>query len=187
MKKSYFFYILILFHSILLSNCGKSDPEIPNEEELITTLKYTLTPAAGGNPVIFSFKDLDGDGGNAPVIATGILAANTSYLGNLELLNELTQPVTNITEEIRTEGTAHQFFFRLSGGLISTIQYDDSDTDGRPLGIKTKLSTSSVSAGSLTITLRHEPDKSAQGVANGDITNAGGETDIEITFNVQVQ
>lgn len=187
MKNSYFIYIIILIQSILLSNCQKTDPVIPNEEELITTLKYTLAPMGGGKPIILSFQDLDGDGGNPPVITGGLLATNTVYLGNLELLNELTQPVTNITEEIQEESKAHQFFFKTSGGLVSTIQYNDSDSDGYPLGLKTKFLTTSVSSGSLIITLRHEPDKSAQGVANGDITNAGGETDIEITFNVQVQ
>ena len=36
--------------------------------------------------------------------------------------------------------------------------------------------------GQFTVTLRHEPDKSAQGVSAGDITNAGGETDIEVSL-----
>ncbi|HBK71516.1 MAG TPA: type 1 periplasmic binding fold superfamily protein, partial [Flavobacteriaceae bacterium] len=35
--------------------------------------------------------------------------------------------------------------------------------------------------------LRHEPNKSASGVSDGDITNAGGETDIEVIFNITVQ
>ena len=37
------------------------------------------------------------------------------------------------------------------------------------------------------MTLRHEPAKDASGVAAGDITNAGGETDIEVTFDVTVE
>ena len=40
--------------------------------------------------------------------------------------------------------------------------------------------------GTITVILRHEPDKDASGVSNGDITNAGGETDIEVVFNVEV-
>jgi hypothetical protein len=187
MKNSIILYILALCISIFLSNCDKKDPEIPNEEELITTMKYTLTPLTGGNTVIFSFKDLDGDGGSVPVITTGSLTPNTSYAGSIELLNELSQPVTDVSEEVYEEGTEHQFFFRATGGLAVSIQYDDTDTDGKPLGLKTKLTTAAVSTGSLTITLRHEPDKAAQGVANGDITNAGGETDIEVTFNVQIK
>jgi hypothetical protein len=43
--------------------CKSDDPEPVNEEELITTLIYELTPADGGSSVTFSFTDLDGDGG----------------------------------------------------------------------------------------------------------------------------
>jgi hypothetical protein len=39
----------------------------------------------------------------------------------------------------------------------------------------------------LKITLRHEPNKKASGVVGGSITNAGGETDIEVSFDVEVK
>jgi hypothetical protein len=35
--------------------------------------------------------------------------------------------------------------------------------------------------------LRHEPAKSAAGVADGDLTEAGGETDVEVVFEVIVE
>jgi len=60
------------------------------------------------------------------------------------------------------------------------------DNNGNPIGISTRLSTGAVSNGKLKITLRHEPNKSAQGVKDGLITNAGGETDIEVEFPVNV-
>ncbi|MFT7376933.1 MAG: hypothetical protein ACI88Z_000758, partial [Sphingobacteriales bacterium] len=56
-----------------------------------------------------------------------------------------------------------------------------------PLGLQTTITTTDVGNGTLTVILRHEPNKSASGVANGDISNAGGETDIEVTFNITVQ
>jgi len=37
------------------------------------------------------------------------------------------------------------------------------------------------------VTLRHQPDKGAIGVSDGDITNAGGETDIEVLFDVIIE
>jgi hypothetical protein len=49
------------------------------------------------------------------------------------------------------------------------------------------ISTSSAGSGTLTITLRHEPNKDGDNVADGDITNAGGETDVEVTFNIDVE
>ena len=41
--------------------------------------------------------------------------------------------------------------------------------------------------GTITITLRHEPNKGGEGVSNGDITNAGGETDAQVSYNVSLQ
>lgn len=41
--------------------CEKDRPVIPNENELITTLNYTLTPTNGGTAVVLTFKDLDGE------------------------------------------------------------------------------------------------------------------------------
>ena len=61
MKSFKYLYIPLLSLFMALSSCEK-DPQIPNEEELITTVTYTLTPVSGGDPVIFSFRDLDGDG-----------------------------------------------------------------------------------------------------------------------------
>lgn len=171
----------------LVTSCEKNDPEIPNEEELITTLTYTLTPTAGGTAVVFSFQDLDGDGGGTPVITNGTLMANTTYSGTLQLLNETENPAENITDEVADEAEEHQLFYIIGNGLNAQIAYDDADGNGNPVGISTVVNTGDASTGTLTITLRHEPDKSASGVSGGDISNAGGETDIEVTFDVTVQ
>lgn len=172
---------------LISSSCKKDDPIIPNEEELITTLIYTLTPVAGGETVEMTFRDLDGDGGNAPVITGGTLQANTVYNASLNLLNESATPAENISDEIDEEAEHHQFFFSVAGSLEMDISYADQDSDGRPLGLLTTVDAGNVSSGQLTITLRHEPDKSATGVTDGDITNAGGETDIEVTFDVNIE
>ncbi|HHB78652.1 MAG TPA: hypothetical protein ENK85_05410 [Saprospiraceae bacterium] len=173
--------------TLLITSCKKDkDPVIPNEEEVITTLKYTLTPAGGGTPVVLSFQDLDGDGGNAPVITGGTLEANQTYTGDMVLLNEQENPVDNITEEIHEENKDHQFFFQTTIPGIK-VSYTDSDADGHPVGLQTTLKTGDAGSGMLKITLRHQPDKSATGVPQGEITNAGGETDIEVEFDVTVQ
>ncbi|MGB0390469.1 MAG: type 1 periplasmic binding fold superfamily protein [Salibacteraceae bacterium] len=189
MSKSKSLLLICAISIILPFSCKKdepSDPVIPNEEELITTLNYTLTPISGSNPVVLSFKDLDGDGGNAPIISNGILDTNTSYIGTIELLNELENPVENITEEVEEESKDHQFFYQSTLSQL-VISYTDSDENSNPIGITTQLITKGASSGNITITLKHEPDKSASGVSSGDITNAGGETDIEVTFKVDVQ
>ena len=185
--KNISYIITILFISIFSFSCEEDDPVVPNEEELITTLTYTLVPDNLGAPVVFNFQDLDGDGGNAPVVTNGVLSSNTSYSGLIELLDETETPAENITTEVADEATEHQFFFQPTDLGTFSVSYDDQDLDGNPLGIATSIQTGDAANGSLTIILRHEPDKNASGVANGDITNAGGETDIEVTFDVVVQ
>lgn len=178
--------LAILLAFVLISSCKKEDPIIPNEEEVITTLKYTLTPVGGGTAVTMTFQDLDGDGGNAPTITGGILVANTTYNGSLELLNETKTPADDITAEIQAEGDEHQFFFSSTVAGLG-LAYNDQDGNGNPIGLKSTVTTTTAGYGQVKITLRHEPNKTAAGVASGDITNAGGETDIEVTFDVDVQ
>ncbi|MBT8229195.1 MAG: hypothetical protein KJO50_02980 [Bacteroidia bacterium] len=186
MKRTYLHVIMALFClSLLMTSCGKDDPIIPNEEELITTLNYTLT-SNNGNTLTLSFKDLDGDGGDEPVVTGGSLERNQSYTGMLEILNESESPAENITEEIEEEDVDHQFFFQTDiTGL--TVSYNDQDSNGNPVGLNTILTTGETGAGSLTIILKHEPVKEASGVSEGNITNAGGETDISVTFPINVQ
>ena len=53
---------------------------------------------------------------------------------------------------------------------------------GNPLGTELMLSAGERKlSGTLTLTLRHEPNKPNSGLAD-----AGGETDIEVTFDVAV-
>jgi len=178
-------YLAFLFVAgLVFTSCGDDeDPEPPNMEEVITTLNYTLT--SGSGVVTLSFQDLDGDGGNAPTVTGGTLQANTVYAGVLQFLNEQEDPAENVTEEIEEEDDEHQVFFSNDVGL--TVAYGDADGDGNPLGVLSSLTTGDAGTGTLTITLRHEPMKDAEGVSGGDITNAGGETDISVTFDITVE
>ncbi|MFT4755335.1 MAG: hypothetical protein ACI85Q_002904 [Salibacteraceae bacterium] len=189
MKKINLLLAIGMLSMVFLNSCKKDemeDPIIPNEEEVITTLNFTLVPDGGGTPVVFSFQDLDGDGGNLPTITGGILDTNASYTCSLELLNELESPAGNITEEVEAEALDHQFFFQTTASGID-IAYDDVDSNGNPIGLSTILTTTIASSGEITVILRHEPNKNASGVSAGNILNAGGETDIEVVFNVDVQ
>jgi len=169
-----------------LFSCSNDDNPAPvNEEEVITTIKVTLVN--GGNTITLQSQDLDGDGPNAPVVTvSGDLAASTTYLGSVKFLNELENPAENITAEVEEEGVDHQIFYQLTNSL-GTITYDDVDDNGNPIGLEFTLVTGSAGSGILTLTLRHEPNKEASGVSDGDITNAGGSTDAQVTFNVTIQ
>jgi len=181
-----FIYLLFLPFAAILS-CNDDDEIIPvNEEEVITTLTATLTPVGGGSDITLRSRDLDGDGPNTPVIEVlGTFMANSEYTGTLQVLNETESPAEDITLEVREEDEEHQFFFTPTNNIVS-VAYSDTDGNGNPVGISFRLTTSNTGTGTLTITLRHEPNKAASGVSSGDITNAGGETDVEATFTITV-
>tara|TARA_B110000091_G_C13788599_1_gene464507 strand:- start:650 stop:1234 length:585 start_codon:yes stop_codon:yes gene_type:complete len=178
---------LVLFVATVFTACSDEDPEIVNEEELITTLTATLTPSGGGTEIILKSVDLDGDGPDAPVITVSAnLTANTNYAGVLKVENETESPAEDITVEVLEEGEEHQFFFTPTNN-IATVTYNDMDGEGNPIGVQFSLATTTAASGNLTITLRHEPVKTANGVFSGDITNAGGETDVQAIFPVTIQ
>jgi len=180
------YYVLLFFGLFAFASCNDDDDMGPeNPEELITTLTFSLA-SVDGQTAVFNFQDLDGDGGDAPTITTENLAANTTYTGIITLLNEAETPIENITEEVAEEDDEHQMFFTVDGADLA-VAYLDQDDNGNPLGLTTTITTGTTGGGTMTVTLRHEPNKSADGVSDGDITNAGGETDIEVEFPITIE
>jgi hypothetical protein len=175
--------------SVFFMSCSDDDDANPlpiNEEEVITTLTVTLSPPTG-TPITLQFRDLDGDGPDDPVITvSSALQANTIYSSSLDLLNETVNPAESITEEVEEEAEEHQFFFSSSNELLTTT-YADADADGNPIGLSFSLTTTTVGVDVFTVTLRHDPNKAAEGVSTGDITNAGGETDVSVSFPVTIE
>ena len=127
----------LLFASTLFISCEDevNDPPIPNEEEVITTLTYTLTGA--GSVHTFTFQDLDGDGGNAPSITVDTITSGVTYSGSLTLLNEIENE--DVTIEIFEEAEEHQSF-QSSDPALSV--YDDDDENQQPIGLLSVLSAS---------------------------------------------
>lgn len=173
---------------VFFASCSSDDNAPVNEEEVITTVTAELTPQGGGTAIVLTSRDLDGDGPNAPVVTvSGNLATNTVYNGSLDLLNETTNPPESITEEILEEALDHQFFFSTTNGIGTTAYAAPFDGNNKPVGVNFTFTTTAAASGNLTVVLRHQPDKSAPNVSAGDITNAGGETDAQVTFPVIVE
>ena len=186
------YLLLAATAAFVFSSCKKDDDEPTtttppvNEEELITTLTLHFHSANDVEHKHFEFTDLDGDGGNAPEIHADTLSADSIYSVEIEVLDESGTPAEDITAEIQSEGVDHQFFFQFTGANVATA-YGDTDANGLPIGLNSTWTIGAASNGSVVVTLRHQPDKSGTGVSAGDITNAGGETDIEVTFPVVIE
>lgn len=183
--------LLLAGLALAFASCKKDDasddPPATNEEELITTVILTFTDQETASQVfVMRFTDLDGPGGSAPVITADTLPANRAYNMAVRVLNESASPVQEITSEIASEALEHQLFFRITGAALTTA-YADADGAGNPIGLANTAITGVAGAGTLLVTLRHEPNKSGAGVSGGDITNAGGETDVEVSLPVVIE
>ena len=168
---------------ITFTSCSSDDnPIAVNEEEVITTVTIKFT--SDNDIITLTSRDLDGDGPNAPVLdVDGNFKVNTSYVGAITFLNESQTPAENITNEVKEEGDDHQIFY--NAGTLGTFNYSDSDSNNNPIGITFTFVTSSQAGnGTITAILKHEPNKSGSNVSNGDITNAGGSTDVDVNFSV---
>ncbi|QNF35870.1 hypothetical protein HUW51_16845 [Adhaeribacter swui] len=168
----------------MLMSCDKDDDDADapvNESELITTVTLTMREVGTANTVTATFRDPDGEGGNAPTQFDEIvLKPNTVYNTTITLLDESKTPPADITEEIEEEEEDHQFFFTPTAGLNVSVAYDDGDDNNLPVGLETKITTGAPSTGSLKVTLKHQV-----GTKNNNI--ATGETDVELNFITKVQ
>lgn len=184
MKK--FIKLLLLIFVTVVVSCKKDKNEVPNpqppanESEVITTLKLLFTDSANTSNVSeFVFDDPDGDGGNAATQHDTIqLADSTTYLVSIVLLDKTKNPVDTISNEVEEEADEHQFFFNQSGTGINTT-YLDKDVNNLPIGLLTKWKTVNTTMGSMQVILKHQP-----GVKNN--SQAAGETDVEVLFQVKV-
>ena len=150
------------------------------------TMTVTLAAHDGSGVVIMQTYDQDGEGPVEPVVTvSGPLSSATSYSGSIQWLNELEDPAEDITEEILEEADEHQVFFSASSGLPLEFTYVDFDSNDLPLGTQFILAPTTEGAtgsGTITVTLIHEPVK-----PNDGLDTAGGEIDIQTSFEVTVE
>jgi hypothetical protein len=174
------FVAVILLSMVFLESCDKEDPKPVSEPEVITTVQVTLVPDDSGAPVTLTFFDEDGEQGSiAPLITvSGSLKAGTTYSAVIELWNETVDPPLNVGAEVAEEANDHLFCFAVSGDV--TINYEDQDDNGRPIGIITTWDVGMVGSPEVTVSLRHQP-----GTKSGECPG-GGETDVQITFELDI-
>lgn len=184
---------------LFVSGCDNDDPVKEDVPEMITKATLTFTPLSGGNAVIVTATDPDGEGVQEIQVDGPItLEAMESYDLSIALINDLapsTDPEYNITEEVEEEGDEHMFFFSWTNNVFSDpagngnfdnrsddINYVDLDVNGLPLGLETTWTTAEASTGTFRIVLKHQPQlKSATSDANT------GETDLDITFSIIIE
>lgn len=173
--------IWILTFSVFFLSCEKDQNQpMDNEEELITDVVLSFTDELGMEQS-FTFSDPDGPGGNDPVQEEIRLSSLQSYELAVQFLDSSDpMEIENITLEVLDESDEHLVCYGFDGS-ISTLTIVDVDQNNMPLGLEALLTTNQPGSGTLTVSLKHLPDKTNALPCNT------GETDVEVTFAVVVQ
>ena len=174
---------LLLFAAVTFTQCKDAgdDVEADDENELITTV--TLKFAEKGTTTVnsFSYKDTDGDGGNAPVqFDTITLKPNTGYMLTVEMLDESKTPAEDITEEIEEKSDEHLLIYTPAPATLLTYTYGDKDANNFNIGLKGEALTGAAGTGNLKVQLRHQPE-----TKNGSATP--GSDDVNLDFTVVIK
>jgi hypothetical protein len=191
---------IALILAITLAACGDDGGQV-SENELITTVALTFTPAGGGTPIVAEFDDPDGDGGLPPSVDPVDLTAGMYTLA-VQFQNRLESPPEEITDEVRDEGEQHLILYtgsavvgpatpNTAGPL--THAYADTDANGLPIGLSSTI-VAATGTGMLVVTLRHMPPEQPPEKASdtleivkaSGIDAIGGSTDATVTFSVTV-
>ncbi len=176
------------------ASCESEDPKKENEGEVITDVTLKFQELNASNALVgsvFTFKASDPQGievGKTPTVQSISLTKGKKYQMTIEVTNSIENE--DITKEILEEAAEHQFFFLgpVFDSNIFSIQY--ADAGGIALGLKNTVTVSSSTGtnnSSMRVVLRHDLNKSFAGANNPTFANfvqAGGETDLDITFPV---
>ncbi len=164
-----------------LSSCEDDHNHQHDEEETINSvyLKFTNDSNSQDTFTVF-WKDLDGVGGNNPVLSDSIrLKGYASYSVSVEFYNEHLNHKDFINEEISAESNAHLVCYsveHLPTVVSMSIARTDQDSKGMELGLQSQWKTYlNDFKGDVRVKLKHQP-----GVKNGDCDP--GETDVEVVF-----
>lgn len=177
---------LLAFTAIALSACDSNDePAIPVEQELVTTVKLLVTDN-GGFKQTFTYKVENGVGATTPGTVTKdevVLAPSKEYNVEVQLWNDKKTPAENITEEVIAESSAHLFLYESKPAGLLTFSNGNKDAANMPFNQRIVVKTGAADTGELGVVLKHNPtNKAALNAAD-----AGGETDVDVTFPVKLQ
>ncbi|MBJ94849.1 MAG: hypothetical protein CMP23_10315 [Rickettsiales bacterium] len=191
----------------MLSGCSDVDDHDhhdhhDHEHEVMTTVILTFTAQGSGEIIEARWADPEADG--SPVIDSIALLDSENYDLAISILNELEDPAEEVTPEIAEEELEHQLFFvgsAVSGpagtgsSAVVTHAYDDTDSEGNPIGLANTITTDATGSGVMTVVLRHMPYQDGNSVKTGslaaDVAANGidalpGASDFEVDFDLEV-
>jgi hypothetical protein len=180
-------YLPILLVSLLFTSCKKDEVEPTDDNELITRVELKFTDITAKSTLTYTFQDKDGDPKTAPEKFDKIvLNKGVTYSVSIGVYDDTKSPVMDITQEINEEADVHLFVYKTTPASLLTTTILDKDKNGLPIGLSSSILTQSTAGtGKLNLLLKHQPELNGVKVKTGQ--EAGGSTDIDLTFDVEVK
>lgn len=186
---------------MLLMGCNDdvSDPDGHDHDHdhgVIAAVQLTFAPTSGGDAVTYEIHD-----GVSDEVQ---LMAGESYDLSVAILEDDADGLLDLTGEISNDAESHQVFFlgediaseaTQSQNALVSVDYNDSDSNGMPLGIDSVATGLQAGSGSMQVVLRHMPPEngnpiktaeSAADVASGGLSAIGGDNDFDVSFDLTV-
>ncbi|MCY4561225.1 MAG: hypothetical protein OXC03_02705 [Flavobacteriaceae bacterium] len=176
-------YILIFTSTLallFLISCSTDDPEPINEEEEITHIVLNVTTAGSASQDLTWTED--GITPDQPIRLSTTTPSDVKL--SFRNLSDPSDP-EEVNPEIIEEIDEHQVFIEFAGVNVQTSSdsSDPKDSNGKGVNLNTKWTSSGAGSGTVKIYLVHEPTNKNASSRSG----AGGSTDVEVEFRVEIQ
>jgi len=180
MQKSNYFLLAASVALLGIQSCKKDDHDDHNhdENELITTVKISLTPVSGPTASA-KWKDLTPNEPSGQMVDTLKLDSGLVYTGKVELLDETKTPAGDISAEVKKEANDHLFVYKqvVESPQIIKIDISDKDSKNLPVGLEFTFTALNKGTGKLNVVLKHQP-----GEKNGTPGPGDEDVNVEIPF-----
>ena len=184
------FIALFLAAMPLIISCSDDDdstPEIINEEEVITDVTLTFTDG-NGEETTYTFTDPQYRDENYVVPTIQLMSGETYQVETNFYNNSNPNDPEVITEEVIEEKDEHFVTYGFQNLAIDITRTDGAsttDSEGVQIGLSTQWIAGNPSSGDVIVSLIHQPTEKITDPAEGSYT--GGETDVQVTFDVEIQ
>ena len=202
MFKNTFINTLLVLLILFITSCEKSDtPVVENEMEVFTNATIVVTNLSDNSSTTYVFEveahahddhgavaPSEGDDGHDDHGEHTIfnLAANSEYEFAITFQNntDASNPI-DMTAEVIEERDDHHVFYEFTDSTLTydTTTGDTIDSNGNPLNLVTKWTTTTAAEVDVAAYLFHKPT-AKDGTTRADF---GGAVDVEIDFEAHVE
>ncbi len=175
-------YQCLLCTILILISCSSDQRDVQFESDL-DIKRMEVIIRSGESQFIFDNTTYTGVQRNDTLTTSIRAGANLEAV--ITLFTEADNELRNITQQIQRYSSDYQLFFE-PDDLDIVFEYQDSDGNGDPIGLRWNFSTALADRGIVNFKLVKDLDKSNPTFQSGSYDGSSGEVLLDIDFDVKV-